>query len=142
MIEITLAIIKPDAVEAGNTGLILADLEEAGFLIMGLRMLRLSVDSAREFYDEHQGKKFFDPLVKFMTSGPVVVAALSGENAVSELRRVVGDTDPAKAEPGTIRALYGRSKRRNAIHASDSEDSAARELGFFFSFYEIIESGP
>lgn len=141
MKELTLAILKPDTVAAGNSGKIIDLLERAGFELRGLRMLRLTINSAASFYAEHRGKAFFEPLLEFITSGPVVVAALTREDAVSELRRIIGATDPAEAEPGTVRALYAESKTRNAIHASDSYVSATRELNFFFSDYELIENG-
>ena len=138
MKEMTLMIIKPDSVAAGNVGNILAQLEEAGFEICAMRMLKLIGEAAAGFYAEHTGKEFFTPLIEFMTSGAVIVAALKRENAVEELRRVIGDTDPAKAEPGTVRDLYAENKTRNAIHASDSQQSAERELNFFFSRNELI----
>ena len=142
MKQITLAIIKPDSVAANKTGRILDHLEQAGFEIVESRYLRLNRDTASEFYAEHRGKPFFDPLVEFITSGPVLVAALERENAVDELRRVIGATDPAEAAPGTIRKLYAADKTRNAIHASDSAASAERELAFFFSRHELIENRP
>lgn len=129
----TLAILKPDAVAARNVGRILARLEEEGFRILAVRFLRLSEAQAREFYAVHAGKPFYEPLTRFMTSGPVLVVALEREDAVDHLRRVIGATDPKEAEPGTIRALYAQSKERNAIHAADSDETAGFELQFFFS---------
>ena len=129
----TLAIIKPDATGRGLTGRILAHLEEAGFSIRALRSMRLSEPQAREFYAVHKERPFYDELVEFMTSGTVVPVILEREDAVAELRRVIGATDPAEAEEGTVRALYAESKGRNSIHASDSPENAAREVRFFFS---------
>ena len=142
MKETTLAIIKPDSVAARNIGRILGHLEEAGFKMVAARFLKLTRQTAAAFYEEHRGKSFFEPLLEFMTSGPVLVAALEREDAVAELRRVIGATDPAEAEPGTIRKLYAEDKTQNAIHASDSATSAKRELDFFFSRRELIENGP
>lgn len=127
-----MAIIKPDSVAAKNTDLILSHLERSGFEISDARLIRLTHKDAAEFYAEHRDKPFFVRLATFMTSGPVMVLALKREDAVAELRRVIGATDPAEAEPGTIRKLYATDKTRNAIHASDSEASAERELAFFF----------
>jgi len=122
--ERTLAIIKPDAVAGGVVGTILAMIEQAGFRICGLEMVRLTKERAREFYAVHEGKPFFGSLSAFMASGPVVVVALEREDAVAHLRKVIGATDPAEAEAGTIRALYAENKERNAIHASDSDETA------------------
>ncbi len=137
--ERTLAIVKPDAVCAGNTGRILAYLESEGFRILGLRRLRLSRPQAEAFYAVHQARPFYASLVAFMTEGPVVAIALERENAVSRLREVMGATDVAKAADGTIRKLFGTSMERNAIHGSDSPENASRELAFFFSEAELIE---
>lgn len=136
--ELTLAILKPDSVAAGNAGRILAYLEERGFVIRGLKVRRLRQAQAHEFYSVHRERPFFPSLVTFMTEGPVVVVALERENAVAYLRQVMGATDVAKAAPGTIRALYGTSIERNAIHGSDSPENAQREVGFFFSGSELI----
>lgn len=134
----TLAIIKPDAVAAGNAGRVLAKLQEVGFTIRGLKMLRLSDVQAKVFYEVHKERPFYGSLVEFMTSGPVMPVALEGENAVANLREVMGATDVAKAAPGTIRALFGTSIERNAIHGSDSPENAAIELSFFFSRAELL----
>ncbi|HYN22213.1 MAG TPA: nucleoside-diphosphate kinase [Thermoanaerobaculia bacterium] len=134
----TLAIIKPDAVAAGNAGRVLAKLQEAGFTIRGLKMLRLSEAQARAFYEVHQERPFYGSLVEFMTSGPVMPVALEGENAVAHLRETMGATDVAKAAPGTIRALFGTSIERNAIHGSDSPENAAIEISFFFARAELL----
>ena len=141
MDSMTLTIIKPDSVASGKAGRILAHLEGAGFSIRAMRMTRLSREAAAEFYAEHRGKGFFEPLIEFMTSGPVIVAALSREDAVAELRRVIGATDPAEAELSTVRAIFAESKTRNAIHGSDSDNSARRELDFFFSRVELVQNG-
>ncbi len=132
----TLAIIKPDAVASGNAGKIIAHLEEGGFELRALRMTRLSVAQARDFYAVHSERPFYDSLVEFMTSGPVVPMILEADDAVPALRGVIGATDPAEAAEGTIRNLYAESKERNAIHASDSDDNAGAEIGFFFSTHE------
>jgi nucleoside-diphosphate kinase len=129
---LTLAIIKPDAVEADHAGKILALLEAEGFKLRGARLVRLTRDQAEAFYDVHRERPFFRPLVVFMTSGPALALALAREDAVARLRRVIGATDPAEAKPGTVRRLYAQSKERNAIHASDSAENAAREVAFFF----------
>jgi nucleoside-diphosphate kinase len=129
---LTLAIIKPDALQAANTGKILALLEAQGFRIRGARLVRLSQPEAEAFYEVHRERPFFRSLVTFMTSGPALALALERDNAVSHLREIIGATDPAEAKPGTVRKLYAQSKERNAIHASDSPENAAREVAFFF----------
>ncbi len=134
---LTLAIIKPDAVQAGNTGKILALLEGQGFKIRAARLVRLSTPQAEAFYAVHRERPFFRPLVAFMTSGPALALALERDNAVAHLRDVIGATDPAEAKPGTVRKLYAQSKERNAIHASDSADNAVREVAFFFPESEL-----
>ncbi len=138
MSDRTLTIIKPDAVGAGNAGKILAHLEAEGFRILGIRRLHLSRDQARAFYEVHRERPFYDSLVEFMTSGPVVAAALERADAVAGLRRVMGATNPEEADEGTVRALYASSIERNAIHGSDSPENAALELAFFFSRAELI----
>lgn len=137
--QLTLAIIKPDAVAGKNVDRILTHLEQEGFEIVAARYLQLTYKDAAAFYEEHRGKPFYERLVTFMTSGPVLVAALARENAVDELRRVIGATDPAEAEEGTIRKLYAIDKTRNAIHAAESEAAAERELTFFFNPRELID---
>lgn len=134
----TLAIIKPDAVASGKAGNILAHLEEKGFRILGMRLTRLSPERAGEFYAVHRERPFYAELVEFMTSGPVVPLALEKGDAVAALREVIGSTDPAEAAPGTIRKLYAESKGRNAIHASDSDENAANEIGFFFEHADLV----
>ncbi|HUL50615.1 MAG TPA: nucleoside-diphosphate kinase [Gemmatimonadales bacterium] len=134
---LTLAIVKPDAVQARNTGKILAQLEQAGFVIRGARLVQLSARQAEAFYAVHRERPFFRSLVTFMTSGPGLALALEHRDAVAVLRELIGATDPAEAQPGTIRKLYAQSKERNAIHASDSPANAAREVGFFFAESEL-----
>ena len=131
--EQTLAIIKPDAVERNLTGRILAHLEEAGFRIRAIRSLRLSEAQAQEFYAVHRERPFYGSLVQFMTSGPVVPVVLERDDAISTLREVIGATDPAEAEEGTVRAKWAESKERNSIHASDAPETADREIPFFFA---------
>jgi len=134
----TLAIIKPDATSTGKAGKIVAHLEDSGFTVRAMRMVRLTRTQAEAFYEVHRGRPFYEELVEFMTSGPCVPIALEADNAVPRLREVIGATDPAEAEEGTIRKLYAESKGRNAIHASDSDENAARETGFFFPDAERI----
>ena len=130
--ERTLFIVKPDAVERRLIGRILAHVEERGFRIVEARFGNLQREDAQSFYAEHQGKPFFNELVEYMTSGPVMLTVLEAENAVARLREVIGATDPAQAESGTIRKLYAQSKGRNSVHASDSAASAEREVKLFF----------
>jgi nucleoside-diphosphate kinase len=134
----TLAIIKPDAVAAGNAGKIIAHLEQRGFRILGARLTRLTREQAGEFYAVHRERPFYGELVEFMTSGAVMPLALQAENAVPALRETIGATDPAEAAEGTVRKLYAESKGRNAIHASDSDENAANEIRFFFSDAELL----
>ncbi len=137
--ETTLTILKPDSVEAGDTGKILDRLIREGFEILGLRLVRLTEPQAREFYAVHKERPFYDSLVGFMTSGPVVVAALRRDSAVKHLRDVMGATNPEEADEGTIRADFATNIERNAIHGSDSPENAAREVGFFFAEAELVE---
>lgn len=134
---LTLAIIKPDAMAAGVAGKIIAHLEQEGFAIRAARLVRLSEAEAEAFYAVHRDRAFFRPLVTFMTSGPCLPMVLEREDAVARLRAVIGATDPAEAAPGTVRRLYAESKERNAIHASDSPETARREVAFFFSEAEL-----
>lgn len=136
--SLTLAIIKPDAVASRNVGRILTALEDEGFVLKAAKLLQLEEEQAGEFYAVHSQQPFYEPLRKFMTSGPILALALERDQAVDHLRRVIGATDPAEAAPGTIRALYAKSKERNAIHASDSEETARQELSFFFAPEELI----
>jgi nucleoside-diphosphate kinase len=138
--SLTLAIVKPDAVAAAKAGNILAHLEEQGFRIRAIRMTRLSEAQAGEFYAVHRERPFYSSLVGFMTSGPCMPVLLERDDAVKTLREVIGATDPAEAAEGTVRALYAESKERNAIHASDSDENASREAGFFFSEAEILSA--
>ncbi len=136
-VEQTLSIIKPDAVSKNHIGEIVTRFEKAGLKIVAQRMMHLSQAQAEGFYAEHKSRPFFAGLVEFMTSGPVVVQALSGENAIALNRELMGATDPAKAAPGTIRADFAESIGENAVHGSDSASSAAREIAYFFAANEI-----
>ncbi len=128
----TLFILKPDAVERGLVGKILAKVEEAGFKIRRLEMVRLTPDRARSFYAVHEGKPFLGDLVEYMSSGPCIPTVLEGENAIPRLRELMGATNPANAAPGTIRAEFGVDIQTNSVHGSDSPESAATEIPFFF----------
>ena len=130
---LTLGIVKPDAVAGGKTGKIVAHLEQAGFVLRAARLVRLSKAQAGKLYEVHRERPFYAELVEFMTSGPCLPMALERADAVAQLRTVIGATDPAEAAPNTIRKLYAESKGRNAIHASDSAENAAREVAFFFT---------
>ncbi|MCL4304552.1 nucleoside-diphosphate kinase [bacterium] len=130
--ERTLMIIKPDAVSARRIGDIIARVEKEGFNITGLRYEILSKEQAGEFYAVHKERPFFSDLVRYMTSGPVVLGRLERENAVNHWRSVIGATDPLKAEPGTIRKLYGTNIEANAVHGSDSPENGNKETEFFF----------
>jgi nucleoside-diphosphate kinase len=136
-VSLTLGIVKPDAIASGKTGRILAHLQDAGFTLRATRLVRLTPAQAGAFYEVHRGRPFYADLVAFMTSGPCLPMALEREDAVAALRTVIGATDPAEAAPGTIRKLYAESKGKNAIHASDSDENAAREVGFFFPEGEV-----
>ena len=129
----TLAIVKPDAVSRNLAGKVLAHLEGQGFRIRAARMLTLTQKQAQAFYEVHRERPFYGSLVTFMTSGPCMPVLLEKEGAVAALRTAIGATDPAEAEEGTVRKLYAESKERNAIHASDSDENAAREARFFFA---------
>ena len=133
----TLAIIKPDAFASGKAGKIIAHLEGAGFTLRAARVLHMTTTQAGAFYEVHRGRPFYDDLVAFMTSGPCLPMALERSDPVATLRQVIGATDPAEAAPGTIRKLYAESKGRNAIHASDSDENARREVAFFFTEAEL-----
>ena len=138
----TLAIIKPDAVNDNHVGEIIAMINKAGFKIKALKMMKLSVDAAKAFYEIHKEKPFYGELVEYMTSGPCVPIALEKENAVEDYRKLIGATNPANAAEGTVRKLYARSVQFNAVHGSDSDENAAREIAFFFSSKELIEYYP
>ncbi|NLV19465.1 MAG: nucleoside-diphosphate kinase [Bacteroidetes bacterium] len=129
----TFSIIKPNAVRTGKTGPVLAMINEAGFEIAAMKMIRMSVSQAENFYAVHKDKPFFSSLVEFMSSGPIVVMILKHTDAVDEFRKLIGATDPANAEPGTIRKLFAVSLQMNAVHGSDSDENAIRECDFFFT---------
>jgi nucleoside-diphosphate kinase len=135
--ERTLAIIKPDAVAAGHTGAIIARIEQSGFQIRAMRLLRLSRAQAEGFYAVHRDKPFFGQRTEFMASGPAVVLALEAPDAITQWRSVMGATNPEKADAGTIRKDFGTSIERNATHGSDAPDTAAFELGYFFAGLEL-----
>jgi nucleoside-diphosphate kinase len=136
--ERTFAIIKPDAVAAGNAGAILARIEENGFRIRAMKMVRLSPAQAEGFYAVHKDKGFFKSLVAFMTEGPVIVLALERENAIAKWREVMGATNPANAAEGTIRKQFAKTIERNCVHGSDAPETAAVEIPFFFSISELL----
>ncbi|ACE83183.1 nucleoside-diphosphate kinase [Cellvibrio japonicus] len=137
-VEQTFSIIKPDAVKNNHIGAIVARFEKAGLKVIAQRMLQLTPAQAEGFYAEHKGRSFYDELVAFMTSGPVVVQVLYGENAIALNRELMGATDPTKAAPGTIRADFSMSMPANAVHGSDSPISAAREIAYFFPTHEVV----
>jgi len=137
-IERTFAIIKPNAVKKGQTGLIVSEIERAQLTLKGMRLARLTPEICKEFYQEHVAKPFYPSLEAFMVEGPVVLLCLEGEGAILRWRDLMGATDPAKAAPGTLRARFGEDHTRNATHGSDSPASATRELGFFFGAYDLV----
>lgn len=137
-VQRTFSIIKPDATRRNLTGKINAVIEENGLRIVAQRRVRLTTQQAKAFYEVHAGKPFYDELVAFMTSEPVVVQVLEGENAVAHYREVMGATNPEKAAEGTIRKMFAVSMGENSVHGSDSEENAAREIGFFFSECDIV----
>ena len=137
MTQRTLSIIKPDAVRAGNAGKIIAELE-AHFHIVAMRKLQLSRAQAAAFYAVHAGKPFYDGLVEFMTSGPIVAICLEGDDAIARYRKLMGATDPAQAEEGTLRKKFAESKGHNAVHGSDAPETAAVEVAFFFPGCDLI----
>lgn len=134
----TFTMVKPDAVAAGNTGNILAMIEQAGYKIVALKLTQLSEAKAGEFYAVHKERPFYGELVSFMSSGPIVAAVLEKENAVADFRKLIGSTDPSKAEEGTIRKKYAKSLGENAVHGSDSDENAAIEGAFHFAVTEMI----
>jgi len=134
----TFSIVKPDAVAKNATGAIVAMIQEAGFRILCMKMLEITKEQAEGFYAVHASKPFFNSLTNFMSSGPIVVMALEKENAIADLRTLMGATNPANAEPGTIRKKWAESIERNAIHGSDAEDTARFELSYFFAGNELI----
>lgn len=137
-IETTFSIIKPNAVKKNAIGAIIAKFEENGLKVSAAKLVILTKNQCEKFYEEHKARPFFGELVSFMTSGPVLLMALTGENAVLRNREIMGATDPKKAAPGTIRALFGDNVGENAVHGSDSAASAARELALFFSPSEFV----
>ena len=137
-IEQTFAIIKPDAVASGHTGQIIQRIEQEGFRIRGLKLLRLSRQQAEGFYEVHREKPFYGSLVEFMCEGPVAVMVLQRDNAIAHWRTTMGATNPAKAAEGTLRKHYAKSIERNAVHGSDAPETAAVEIAFFFSTAELI----
>ncbi len=137
-LERTFGIVKPDAVAAGAIGGVIDLIEKSHLKIVGLRYLKLSQEQAQGFYAVHKARPFFGDLVKFMTSGPCVVMAIEGENAVAKYREVMGATDSKKAAPGTIRAKYGTDIEKNAVHGSDGPDTAKGELSYFFTGIDLL----
>ena len=138
MAQRTFSIIKPDAVRNGHTGAMLADIDKAGFKIVAIRRQSISKEQAQGFYYVHKARPFFDELTTFMSSGPLVLMVLEKENAIAGLRTLMGATNPANAEEGTIRKKYAASIQENAIHGSDGEETAAFEIGYWFAGYELI----
>jgi len=134
----TFSILKPDTVKAGKAGVVLAEIEKAGFQIRAMKLLHLTEAQAQGFYYVHKERPFFGSLVKFMTEGPIVAMVLEADNAIERLRKTMGATDPTKADNGTIRKLFGTNIERNAIHGSDGPDTAAFEIGYFFNQLEIL----
>ncbi len=134
----TFAMIKPDAVQSGNAGNIIAHIQKSGFRILGMKLTQISMQQAQKFYEVHAQRPFYGELTEFMSSGPSVVLALESDNAVQKWRDTIGATDPAEAAEGTIRKLYAESKGKNAVHGSDSDDNAALEIAFFFSGTELV----
>ena len=137
MSQRTFSIIKPDAVRKGYTGAVLAEIEKAGFKIAAIKKQFISKDQAKGFYHVHSARPFFDGLTTFMSSGPIVLLVLEKENAIADLRKLMGATNPANAEEGTIRKKFASSIEENAIHGSDAEDTAAFEIGYFFGGIEL-----
>ena len=139
-LERTLSIIKPDAVSKNLIGTILQRFESANFTIVAAKMLHMTKEQAESFYAEHEGREFYAPLVEFMTSGPIMVQVLQGEDIIPSYRELIGKTDPEQAAPGTIRADFAESTRYNAVHGSDSPESASREIAFFFADEDICSA--
>lgn len=135
----TFSIVKPDAVAKGATGDIISMIQQKGFRVLGLKMLEITKKQAEGFYAVHASKPFFGSLTDFMSSGPIVVLALEKDNAIADLRKLMGATNPANAEPGTVRKKWADNIERNAIHGSDAEDTARFELGYFFAGYELAK---
>ena len=138
MAQRTLSIVKPDAVRKGFTGAILAEIDRGGFGIVAIKKLSISKEQAEGFYAVHKERPFFDGLTTFMSSGPLVLLVLEKDNAIADLRKLMGATHPAIAEEGTIRKRFAGSIQENAVHGSDAEDTAAFEIGYWFAGYELI----
>ena len=136
--QTTLSIIKPDAVSKNVIGKVIERFEDAGLKIVASKMIKLDKEKASGFYAEHKGKPFFENLVNYMISGPVIVQVICGENSIFKNRELMGNTDPSKADPGTIRADFADSIDANAVHGSDSEESAKREISYFFKDDELF----
>lgn len=136
----TLAILKPDCVEKNLIGNVIQKINEAGFKILAMKMVKLTPDSAGGFYEVHKDRPFFNDLLAYMTSGPCVPIALEKENAVADYRKLIGATNPENAEAGTIRKLYAESIEKNIVHGSDSDENAALEISHFFSRKELLEN--
>ena len=136
-VERTLSMIKPDGVSRNIIGEVLTFFEKGGLKIVAMKMLHLTKKQAEEFYIVHKGKPFYDELTDYMSSGPIIALVLEGEDAIAKCRKIMGATDPAEAEEGTIRKTFALSKGENTVHGSDSPESAAREIAFFFSELEI-----
>jgi nucleoside-diphosphate kinase len=139
-VERTLAILKPDCVRKNLIGEVIARIQKAGFVVRGMKMIRLTPETAGGFYAVHRGRSFYDDLVQFMSSGPCVPIALEKENAVADFRELIGATDPKEAEEGTIRKLYADSKGENIVHGSDSPENGKIEVTYFFSERELVET--
>ena len=138
MIEKTLAIIKPDAVKKNVIGEIIVMISKAGFKIQGIKYLKITKEQAGSFYEVHKERGFYNDLIQYMSSGPIVPIALEKENAIEDYRKLIGNTDPLLADEGTVRKLYGESKSYNAVHGSDSVENGIIEIGFFFSKSELV----
>ena len=138
MAQRTFSIVKPDAVKNGSTGAILAEIEKAGFRLVSIRKQSISKDQAKGFYYVHAQRPFFNDLCEFMSSGPLFLMVLEKENAIADLRKLMGATNPANADEGTIRKKYAESIEKNAIHGSDAEETAAFEIGYWFAGYELV----
>ncbi len=138
MSNITFTMVKPDAVADGNAGAILQMIEKAGFRIVAMKLTRLSADQAGSFYEVHKERPFYGDLTRYMSSGPIIAAVLEKDNAVADFRKLIGATNPANAEEGTIRKMYARSIEANAVHGSDSDENARIEAAFYFSTLEMV----
>lgn len=138
MAQRTFSIVKPDAVRKGHTGAILAEIHKAGFQVVAIKKQSISKEEAKGFYAVHRERPFFDSLATFMSSGPIVLMVLEKDNAIADLRKLMGATNPANAEEGTIRKKFAESIEENAIHGSDGEETAAFEIGYWFAGYELV----